>query len=102
MAFYVINMDEAQIQKMIDDARNGVLDRQQHEINVFLKNYAPYEYNDEELEDFKNTPKSMQIQIVRMYDDLNDLHNQISAIAEHWRELRFKTLRGFKHKVTTI
>lgn len=71
------------MQKMIDDARKGVLDRQQHEIDVFLNTVALYEFDAEELEDFKNTPKSMQIQIVRMNDNLNELHNQISEIADH-------------------
>ena len=83
MAFYVINMDEAQIQKIIADARQDLYDRKQHEIDVFLNTVAHYEFDAEELDDFKNTPKSMQIQIVRMNNNLDELHNQISAIADH-------------------
>ena len=74
---------ENEVADMIAQAQKDWDDRQQMRINRWIKNARMYLNNDEEVEDFKNTPKSMQLMIMWQHEELDQMHDQIESIRDH-------------------
>ena len=72
---------------MIAQAEMDWEKREEKRINRFIQTQARmYLNSDEEIEDFKNTPKSMQLLIMWQIEETNDLHNQIDRIRTYLEE----------------
>ena len=74
---------ENEVAEMIAQAQKDRNNREQMRINKWIKNARMYLNSDEEVEDFKNTPKSMQLMIMSQYEELDQMYNQIEEIREH-------------------
>ena len=74
---------ENEVAEMIAQAQKDWNNREQMRINKWIKNARMYLNSDEEVEDFKNTPKSMQLMIMSQYEELDQMYNQIEEIREH-------------------
>lgn len=72
---------------MIAQAQNDWDNREQMRINEWTKNARRYLNSDEEVEDFKNTPKSMQLTIMWIYEELDGMYDQIERIRAHLEEV---------------
>ena len=68
---------------MIAQAQKDWDDREQMRINKWIKNARMYLNSDEEVEDFKNTPKSMQLMIMWQHEELDQMYDQIESIRDH-------------------
>ena len=69
--------------KMIAEAQKMWDEREQMRINKWIENARSYLSNDEEVEDFKNTPKSMQLMIMWQHEELDQMYDQIESIRDH-------------------
>ena len=69
--------------KMIAEAQKMWDEREQMRINKWIENARSYLSNDEEVEDFKNTPKSMQLMIMWQQEELDQMYDQIESIRDH-------------------
>ena len=72
-----------EIANMIAQAQKDWDDREQMRINKWIKNARRYLNSDEEVEDFKNTPKSMQLMIMWQHEEIDQMYNQIEEIRDH-------------------
>ena len=72
-----------EIADMIAQAQMDWDDREQMRINRWIKNARHYLNSDEEVEDFKNTPKSMQLMIMWQHEELDQMYDQIESIRDH-------------------
>ena len=68
---------------MIAEAQKMWDEREQMRINKWIENARSYLSNDEEVEDFKNTPKSMQLMIMWQQEELDQMYDQIESIRDH-------------------
>ena len=76
-----------EVADMIAQAEMDWEKREEKRINRFIQTQARmYLNSDEEIEDFKNTPKSMQLLIMWQIEETNDLHNQIDRIRTYLEE----------------
>ena len=69
--------------KMIAEAQKMWDEREQMRINKWIENARSYLNSDEEVEDFKNTPKSMQLMIMWQQEELDQMYDQIESIRDH-------------------
>tara|TARA_R100000329_G_scaffold62838_1_gene55995 strand:+ start:249 stop:494 length:246 start_codon:yes stop_codon:yes gene_type:complete len=69
--------------KMIAEAQKMWDEREQMRINKWIENARSYLNSDEEVEDFKNTPKSMQLMIMWQHEELDQMYDQIESIRDH-------------------
>ena len=76
-----------EIADMIAQAQIDWDEREQMRINRFIQTQARNWFNsDEEVEDFKNTPKSMQLLIMWQIEETSDLNDQIDKIRTYLEE----------------
>lgn len=68
---------------MIAEAQKMWDEREQMRINKWIENARSYLNSDEEVEDFKNTPKSMQLMIMWQQEELDQMYDQIESIRDH-------------------
>jgi len=68
---------------MIAEAQKMWDEREQMRINKWIENARSYLNSDEEVEDFKNTPKSMQLMIMWQHEELDQMYDQIESIRDH-------------------
>ena len=75
-----------EIADMIAEAQKSYSDRQKMKIDRFIKSARRYLNSDEEVEDFKNTPQSMQLMIMWQIDEIEEMSDQIERIRTHLEE----------------
>ena len=71
---------------MLAQAQKDWDDREQMRINRWIKNARRYLNSDEEVEDFKNTPQSMQLMIMWQIEEIEEMSDQIDRIRTHLEE----------------
>jgi|TARA_R100000081_G_scaffold87247_1_gene57572 hypothetical protein len=75
-----------EIADMIAEAQKSYSDRQKMKIDRFIKSARRYLNSDEEVEDFKNTPQSMQLMIMWQIEEIEEMSDQIDRIRTHLEE----------------
>ena len=71
---------------MLAQAQKSYSDRQKMKIDRFIKSARRYLNSDEEVEDFKNTPQSMQLMIMWQIEEIEEMSDQIDRIRTHLEE----------------